>query len=87
MCKTLLDETFRLSHHDGVREIAVSLVLQSHGSQFSSYVTFRGGLVQGGLPDLCHLGSHKERQHTLVTERFDVIHKLYICKQHICAFI
>lgn len=75
MCKTLPDETFRLTYHDGVREIAVGLVLQSHSVQFSSYVAFRGGLVQGGLPDLRHLGSHKERQHTLVgTERFDVIH-------------
>lgn len=52
-------------YHDGVGEVAISLVLQPHGAELSSHVAIRGGFVQGGLPDTSHFRGHKEGQHAL----------------------
>ena len=46
-------------------EISIGLGLQAHSLEFSSHIALRGGLVQGGLPDTCHLSGHKEGQHAL----------------------
>lgn len=52
-------------HQDGMGKVATSLALQTHGPDCGGHISLRGGLIQGRLANLGHLGGHKEWQHTL----------------------
>lgn len=54
-----------ITHHDGVGQVAIGLILQAYSTELGSHIALRSGLVQGSSPDLTQLGRHKERQHTL----------------------
>lgn len=56
------------TYHNGVRQVAVGLRLQSHRAEGAGDVALRSGRRQRGAPEVGHLGDDEKRPHTLTVE-------------------